>query len=144
MVIAQRARRIAIESIVVGMSLSTLAMMAATLGWLTPVPAAIVQEIIDVAVILNALRALNPVRSRLRRTIPAAVGRDMHHDHVALIGNLDKLRAIADALDDTTPERASMLIAEANGIVQEHVVQHERDQRLSSARFSWMAMGSRP
>ena len=59
-VIAQRARRIAIESIVAGMGLSLLAMVAATVGWLTPVPAAIVQEVIDVAVILNALRALVP------------------------------------------------------------------------------------
>ena len=59
-VIAQRARRIAVESIVAGMGLSMLAMLAATLGWLTPVPAAIVQEVIDVAVILNALRALTP------------------------------------------------------------------------------------
>ena len=47
--IAQRARRIAVESIVVGMSLSALAMLAATVGWLAPVPAAIVQEVIDVA-----------------------------------------------------------------------------------------------
>ena len=59
-VIAQRARRIAVESIVAGMGLSMLAMLAASLGWLMPVPAAIVQEVIDVAVILNALRALTP------------------------------------------------------------------------------------
>ncbi len=58
--IAQRARRIAVESIVAGMSLSALAMLAAMVGWLAPVPAAIVQEVIDVVVILNALRALEP------------------------------------------------------------------------------------
>ena len=63
-VIAQRARRIAVESIVVGMGLSALAMIAAAAGWLAPVPAAIVQEAIDVGVILNALRALNPARAR--------------------------------------------------------------------------------
>jgi hypothetical protein len=109
------------------MGLSTLAMLAATFGWLAPVPAAIVQEVIDVAVILNALRALNPVHSRVRRTIPAAVGREMHHDHVALIRNLDRLRSIADGLDYTTPESASALIVEANAVVQEQVVEHERD-----------------
>jgi heavy metal translocating P-type ATPase len=38
-VIARRARRIAVESIVAGMGLSVLAMLAAVLGWLTPVPA---------------------------------------------------------------------------------------------------------
>jgi len=129
--IAQRARRIAVESIVVGMSLSALAMLAATAGWLAPVPAAIVQEVIDVAVILNALRALNPAHSRVRRTIPAAVGREMHHDHVALIRNLDRLQSIADALDDAAPESAAALIVEANKITQEQVVEHERDDEGS-------------
>jgi len=129
--IAQRARGIAVESIVVGMGLSTLAMLAATVGWLAPVPAAIVQEVIDVAVILNALRALNPARSRVQHLIPAAIGREMHHDHVALIRNLDRLRTIADALDDATPERASALIMEANVVVQEQVVEHERDDEGS-------------
>lgn len=33
-------------------------MIAAALGYLTPVEGAILQEVIDVAVILNALRAL--------------------------------------------------------------------------------------
>jgi heavy metal translocating P-type ATPase len=126
-VIAQRARWIAVQSIVVGMSLSVLAMLAATAGWLLPVPAAIAQEVIDVAVILNALRALNPAHSRVRRTIPAAVGREMHHDHVALIRGLDRLQTIADALDDAASEDAAALIAEANTITQEQVVEHERD-----------------
>jgi heavy metal translocating P-type ATPase len=129
--IAQRARHIAMQSIVVGMSLSALAMLAATVGWLAPVPAAIVQEAIDVAVILNALRALNPAHGRVRRTIPAAVGREMHHDHVALIRSLDRLRSIADALDDIAPEGAAALIVEANAVVQKQVVEHERDDEGS-------------
>jgi soluble P-type ATPase len=125
-IIAQRARRIAVESIVVGMSLSVLAMLAATAGWLAPVPAAILQEGIDVAVILNALRALKPAHGRTQRTIPATIGREMHRDHVTLISNLDRLRFIADALDDVAPDGAAELIAEANAIVQAHVVEHER------------------
>ena len=129
--IAQRARRIAVESIVAGMSLSVLAMLAATAGWLAPVPAAIAQEVIDVVVILNALRALNPGHGRARRTIPAALGREMRHDHVALIRSLDRLRSIADALDDVTPEDAAALIVEANAVVQEQVVEHERDDEGS-------------
>jgi len=129
--IAQRARHIAMESIAAGMSLSALAMLAATAGWLAPVPAAIFQEVIDVAVILNALRALRPARGRVRRTIPAVVGREMHHDHVALIRSLDRLRSIADALDDAAPEGAAVLIGEANAIVQGQVVEHERDDEGS-------------
>ncbi|MBP7243053.1 heavy metal translocating P-type ATPase [Amaricoccus sp.] len=56
--IARRARRIAVESVVVGLGLSILGMVAAAFGYLTPVQGALLQEVIDVAVILNALRAL--------------------------------------------------------------------------------------
>ena len=125
--IAQRARRIAIESIVAGMGLSTLAMLAATFGWLLPVPAAIVQELIDVAVILNALRALTPGYRHAGESMTAAAGQELHRNHLALIGNLDRLRSIVDALDDAAAERAAALITEANRVVQEQVVAHERD-----------------
>jgi heavy metal translocating P-type ATPase len=125
--IAQRARQIAIESIVAGMGLSTVAMLAAVFGWLMPVPAAIVQEVIDVAVILNALRALSPGYGHARGHMTAAVGRELHRDHLALIGNLDRLRSIVDGLDDATPECGALLIVEANKVVQEQVVAHERD-----------------
>ena len=113
--IAQHAHRIAVESIVAGMGLSTLAMLAATVGWLGPVPAAIVQEVIDVVVIVNALRALRSQHARIHRTIPVEAERELHHDHVALSHALDQLRAIADALDDATPAGAAALIGQAAG-----------------------------
>lgn len=56
-VIARRTLRIARQSILVGLGLSAIGMGAAALGWLTPIAGAIAQEAIDVAVILNALRA---------------------------------------------------------------------------------------
>ena len=56
--IAQGARRIALQSVAAGIGLSVAGMMAAALGYLTPVQGALLQEAIDVAVILNALRAL--------------------------------------------------------------------------------------
>ena len=56
--IAQRARKIALQSIVVGLSLSGAAMVAAAFGHIPPVAGALLQEVIDVAVIVNALRAL--------------------------------------------------------------------------------------
>jgi heavy metal translocating P-type ATPase len=126
-VIARRARHIAVQSIIVGMGLSLLAMLAAALGWLLPVPAAIVQELIDVAVILNALRALTPAGIRSGKTMTAAAGRELHHNHLALFRSLDRLRTIVDALDDAFPARAAALIEEANVLVQDKVVAHERD-----------------
>lgn len=56
--IARRARWIALESVYAGIGLSTLGMIAAAFGYLTPVEGALLQEAIDVAVILNALRVL--------------------------------------------------------------------------------------
>jgi P-type E1-E2 ATPase len=56
--IAQRARKIALQSIVVGLSLSGAAMVAAAFGHIPPVAGALLQEVIDIAVIVNALRAL--------------------------------------------------------------------------------------
>lgn len=56
--IARRSRTIALQSVVVGLSLSIGAMIAASFGLLQPVEGALLQEVIDVAVILNALRAI--------------------------------------------------------------------------------------
>jgi heavy metal translocating P-type ATPase len=56
--IARRSRFIALESVYAGLGLSIMGMVAAALGLITPVQGAILQEVIDVAVILNALRAL--------------------------------------------------------------------------------------
>jgi len=56
--IAKRSRRIALQSVIAGMGLSLVAMVAAALGHIVPVEGALLQEVIDVAVIFNALRAL--------------------------------------------------------------------------------------
>jgi len=56
--IARRATTIAGQSVAAGIGLSVLGMLAAAAGLLTPVQGAVLQEAIDIAVILNALRAL--------------------------------------------------------------------------------------
>jgi P-type E1-E2 ATPase len=58
--IGQRMRRIALQSAVGGMVLSMGGMFIAAAGYLPPVAGAIVQEIIDVAVVFNALRMAIP------------------------------------------------------------------------------------
>jgi P-type E1-E2 ATPase len=69
--IARRSRRIAVESVVAGIGLSILGMTAAAFGYLTPVEGALLQEAIDVAVILNALRALRIVPHDLGAPVPS-------------------------------------------------------------------------
>jgi heavy metal translocating P-type ATPase len=56
--VGRRTLRIAKQSIWVGLGLSAAAMMWAGFGGLAPVPGAFIQEGIDVAVILNALRTV--------------------------------------------------------------------------------------
>ena len=125
--IARRTRAIAMQSIVVGMTLSGVTMGAAAFGWLTPVAGALIQEAIDIAVILNALRALGPGR-RLRPTpMPEAAARALREDHEKIEASLDRLRQIADALDDAPPQRAVDYILEADRLVGETIVEHERE-----------------
>ena len=124
--VARRARAIAVESIVWGMALSGIAMGFAAFGWLTPVAGALTQEAIDVAVILNALRALRPSPKLVGRSLPGKMAQSLHQEHEVLDQSLDELRSIADALDDASGQQAVDLIAKAHGIVDQSIVKHER------------------
>lgn len=56
--IGHRVLGIALQSILIGIGLSTVLMVIAALGYINPVIGALLQEIIDVVVIFNALRVL--------------------------------------------------------------------------------------
>jgi P-type E1-E2 ATPase len=73
--VAVRSRRIALQSVAAGIGLSVAGMIAAALGYLTPVQGSLLQETIDVAVILNALRALriSPTLQQTTDPLTAAV-----------------------------------------------------------------------
>jgi heavy metal translocating P-type ATPase len=58
--ISRRMRTIALQSAVGGMALSVAGMLLASGGWLTPVEGAVGQELIDIAAVVNALRAALP------------------------------------------------------------------------------------
>ena len=60
--VSRRMRLIALESAVGGMALSVIGMLVAALGYLPPVAGAILQEVIDVIAVLNALRVAIPPR----------------------------------------------------------------------------------
>jgi heavy metal translocating P-type ATPase len=125
--IARRAKRIAIESVVAGMALSAVAMLAAGGGLLVPVAGAVVQELIDVAVILNALRVLVGGRAlRQAPGIPSETTRRLAGEHRALEPFLDHMRATADALDTLEPAAARAALAEVDRTLREQVLPHER------------------
>ncbi|MFY9899241.1 MAG: heavy metal translocating P-type ATPase [Xanthobacteraceae bacterium] len=125
--IARRARRIALQSIIAGMGLSALAMGFAAAGFLPPVAGALSQEAIDLAVILNALRALTSGHKFGHQKMPAAAATTLAADHRRMEPTLDRLREIADALDSAEGVTAVQLIAEANQAVSQGIVAHERD-----------------
>ena len=58
--LSRRMRRIALQSAIGGMVLSMVGMVIAFAGWLPPVAGAVFQEVIDLAAVLNALRAATP------------------------------------------------------------------------------------
>ncbi|OCB41283.1 cadmium-translocating P-type ATPase [Mycobacterium malmoense] len=126
--IARWSRRIAVQSAIVGMVLSLAAMAVAAVGWLPPVVGAVVQEGIDVAVILNALRALRgnpgievdlpaPTEQLLRRF-------DAEHDE--LRDAVDVLRDAADRLAAAADRSALEAIGHAHTTLVERIIPHER------------------
>jgi heavy metal translocating P-type ATPase len=129
--IARRTRGIALQSIVCGMALSGLAMGFAAIGFLPPIAGALTQEAIDVTVIVNALRALTPSHRFIHKRMPAAAATALRQDHERMEPALDRLREIADALDTAEPEAAVTLIAEADQVVGQQIVTHEREDEAA-------------
>jgi heavy metal translocating P-type ATPase len=74
--ISRRLRTIALQSAVGGMALSLIGMVAAAAGYLPPVAGAVAQEVIDVLVVLNALRVAIPPKTLVdyQLAVPRAVG----------------------------------------------------------------------
>jgi heavy metal translocating P-type ATPase len=99
--VARRTRRIALQSVLVGMSLSLAAMAAAAAGLLPAVWGALLQEAIDIAVILNALRALAPVPPEVRLTAADTdLTRRFRAEHQTIRADTEQLQAAAQSLGE--------------------------------------------
>jgi len=97
--IAKRARNIALQSVIGGMGLSVLAMFVAAWGGIVPVAGAVLQEVIDLAVIANALRALGGGLPQPVGGAAAEVGERFRAEHRALLPSIKRLQLVADRLD---------------------------------------------
>ena len=99
--LARRTRRIALQSVLAGMGMSLAAMGVAAAGLLPAVWGALLQEAIDVAVILNALRALAPAAPTVRLTAADTdLTRRFRAEHQAIRADLEQLRAAAQTLTE--------------------------------------------
>ena len=125
-VIARRSRRIALQSVLAGMGLSLAAMLVAAFGYLPPTWGALLQEVIDVAVILNALRALRDNTSATRLTADdAALTRRFSAEHTTLRPEIARLLTVADALDSSHPAESLAMVRDVNRFLVEDLGPHE-------------------
>ncbi|MEO8804015.1 MAG: heavy metal translocating P-type ATPase [Rudaea sp.] len=131
LLIAHRTRRIAVQSIVAGMGLSLLAMLAAAAGQLPPLYGAILQEVIDVAVILNALRALGGGIGRdaniAAPSLDAETLEEIQHHHTVLAPILARTHDLARRLDTLTEQDARDQLTALLADMHKELVPHERD-----------------
>lgn len=126
--IARRARGIALQSIGVGMGLSLAAMGVAAFGYLPPVAGALLQEAIDVAVILNALRALGGGLRRRRPERAHAVGQQLEEEHRELEPRLREIRSVADRLDRLDGPGAMRELEHVREFLVEELLPHEQEE----------------
>ena len=125
-VIARRSRRIAFESVVAGIGLSLVAMVVAAFGYLPPTWGAVLQEVIDVAVIVNALRALRDTTSATRlHGDDATLTRRFRAEHTSLGPEVARIRAVADALDRSRPGESLASVHEIYRFLVDDLNPHE-------------------
>ena len=125
--VARRTRQIALQSVLAGMVMSLAAMGVAAAGRLPAVWGALLQEGIDVAVILNALRALRPppAASHLAPA-DAALTRRFQDEHELIRADIEELRAAADSLGLSTPEEAMASVRRAHQMLTDEIGPHEQ------------------
>lgn len=127
--VARWSRRIAVQSAVAGMGLSLLAMGVAAFGLLPPAAGALLQEGIDVAVILNALRALrgNPADGIELPARTEDLLRRFSREHDDLRDALTLLRDAADRVGvGVAPGTSGMeAVARAQSFLTERLLPHE-------------------
>ena len=145
--VARRARAIALQSVLVGMALSGLGMVAAALGWLPPLAGALVQEGIDIAVILNALRALGAGSGLARPAQGLAVERirELEADHRAMTPLIERIRALADRLGAGDGPALAGELARVEAELRRQVLPHElADERELHPRIARLLGGRDP
>lgn len=144
--VAQRTRRIALQSVILGMGLSVVAMSVASFGLLTPLAGALVQEGIDVAAMMNALRALGgtPPTRRGPKLSPELSER-LRSEHEELMPKLDSLRDAADSLDLLEPKEAMKALADARSLLADEILPHEEaDENEIYPRMAQLLPGEDP
>ncbi|MEI7742587.1 MAG: heavy metal translocating P-type ATPase [Chloroflexota bacterium] len=141
--IARRSRFIAIQSVVVGMVLSIIAMLVATTGLLAPVYGAMIQEAIDVIVILNALRALGGGLEKTPK-VPGWTELSSHlrSEHRDLTPALARIRPLADRLGVMPGAEAVAELERTRVFLVDVLIPHEEEEDRTVFPLLANAVGS--
>ena len=130
--VAKRSRGIAVQSVLIGMGLSFGGMVLGAVGLLPVVGGALFQEAIDVAVILNALRALSGGRAaRQRAGLGSNVGDRFRDEHREFVPWLARIRTVADRLESYSPVEARDELQQIRWFLTERLPQHEEEEEAA-------------
>ena len=130
--VAKRSRGIAVQSVLIGMGLSFGGMLLGAVGLLPVVGGALFQEAIDVAVILNALRALSGGRAaRQRAGLGSNVGDRFRDEHREFVPWLARIRTVADRLEFYSPAEARDELQQIRWFLTERLPQHEEEEEAA-------------
>jgi heavy metal translocating P-type ATPase len=130
--VAKRSRGIAVQSVLIGMGLSFGGMLLGAVGLLPVVGGALFQEAIDVAVILNALRALSGGRAaRQRAGLGSNVGDRFRDEHREFVPWLARIRTVADRLESYSPVEAHDELQQIRWFLTERLPQHEEEEEAA-------------
>lgn len=124
--VARHTRWIAVQSVVAGMALSFAAMAVAAFGYLPPLLGALLQELIDVAVIVNALRALRVRSTATTGSLPLGDADRLKAGHVELGPVMEQIRKLADELPRLPRTSIADALASVNESLARQLVPHEQ------------------
>ena len=129
--IARRSRAIAIQSVVMGMGLAFAFMIGGAFGLFGPAVGALIQELIDVAAILNALRALSGGGRPAAGRETTDVAERFRAEHREFAPELARVRSVADRLGELAPEDVRMELEAVRRFVVERLPQHEEEEEAA-------------
>jgi heavy metal translocating P-type ATPase len=129
--IARRSRAIAMQSVVLGMGIAFVFMIGGALGLFRPAIGAVIQELIDVAAILNALRALGGGARPGGAHATTDVAERFRAEHREFAPELARVRSVADRLGELPPEDVRRELEAVRLFVVERLPQHEEEEEAA-------------
>jgi soluble P-type ATPase len=128
MSIAKRSRRIAVQSVLLGMGLAFALMGLGAFGLFTPAVGALFQELIDVLAITNALRALGAGVGQQPARQTTDVAERFRREHDEFAPEVLRIRTVADRMDTLPPEELRAELEAVRLFLCDRLPRHEEEE----------------